>query len=61
MDWVTIFDDINQLITLDRGFTEEEKHLAETTGCWMEPTMVRLLAIRPLTKRDIPDLSLIHI
>ncbi|KAJ4346443.1 uncharacterized protein N0V89_010372 [Didymosphaeria variabile] len=48
MDWITIFDDINQLMSLDRGFTKEEKHLAETTGCWMEPTMVRLLAIRPL-------------
>ncbi|OAG04843.1 uncharacterized protein CC84DRAFT_1121589 [Paraphaeosphaeria sporulosa] len=48
MDWVTIFDDIDQLIMLDRGFTEKDKHLAETTGCWMEPTMVRLLAIRPL-------------
>ncbi|KAL5394411.1 hypothetical protein PMIN06_001583 [Paraphaeosphaeria minitans] len=48
MDWVTIFDDVNQLIMLDRGFTEKDKHLAETTGCWMEPTMVRLLAIRPL-------------
>ncbi|KAL1597192.1 hypothetical protein SLS60_008774 [Paraconiothyrium brasiliense] len=50
MDWINIFDDIDQLMTLDRGFTEDEKHLAETTGCWMEPTMVRLLAIRPLSK-----------
>lgn len=33
---------------LDRGFTDNVKHLAETTGCWMEPTMARLLNIRPL-------------
>jgi hypothetical protein len=53
-DWVTIFDDVNQLIMLDRGFTDEDKHLAETTGCWMEPTMVRLLAIRPLDSGSDP-------
>ncbi|KAF2448568.1 hypothetical protein P171DRAFT_461363 [Karstenula rhodostoma CBS 690.94] len=48
MDWVTVFDDVHQLIVLDCGFTDEDKQLAETTGCWMEPTMVRLLSIRPL-------------
>lgn len=55
MDWVTIFDDINQLIMLDRGFTEKELQLAESTGCWMEPTMVRLLAIRPLLQGINPE------
>lgn len=54
MDWITIFDDVNQLIMLDRGFTKDEKHLAETTGCWMEPIMVRLLAFRPLAKGTEP-------
>lgn len=47
-DWITIFDDVSQLLTLDRGFTDEERHLAETTGCWIEPTIMRLLAVRPL-------------
>ncbi|KAJ4293499.1 hypothetical protein N0V90_008782 [Kalmusia sp. IMI 367209] len=50
LDWIDIFDDVAQLIMLDRGFTEKEFKLAETTGCWMEPTMVRLLAIRPLVR-----------
>jgi hypothetical protein len=48
IDWITIFDDITQLISLDRGFTQKELENAATTGSWMEPTMVRLLAIRPL-------------
>lgn len=48
LGWVTVFDDLSQLIALDRGFTEKERYLAETTGCWVEPTMVRLLAVRPL-------------
>jgi hypothetical protein len=54
-EWVTIFDDVDQLIMLDRGFGDEDKHLAETTGCWMEPTMVRLLAIRPLDSGSDPE------
>lgn len=48
LDWVTIFDDVVQLISLDRTFTEEQLMLAITSGCWMEPTIYRLLSIRPL-------------
>lgn len=49
-DWITIFDDITQLLSLDRGFRENDFQRAANTGCWMEPTMVRLLAIRPLVR-----------
>ena len=52
LEWISIFDDLNQLIALDRGFTDEQRYLAETTGCWVEPTMVRLLAVRPLSRSD---------
>ncbi|CAO2647075.1 Nn.00g079970.m01.CDS01 [Neocucurbitaria sp. VM-36] len=48
LDWISIFDDIVQLISLDRAFNEEQLVLAITSGSWMEPTMYRLLAIRPL-------------
>lgn len=48
LDWVTIFDDVVQLILLDRTFTDEQLMLAITSGCWMEPTIYRLLSIRPL-------------
>ncbi|KAJ4986548.1 hypothetical protein SVAN01_07984 [Stagonosporopsis vannaccii] len=48
LDWVTIFDDIQQLISLDRAFNERQFELAGTSGSWIEPTMYRLLAIRPL-------------
>jgi hypothetical protein len=48
LDWITIFDDVAQLISLDRAFNEEQLMLAITSGSWMEPTMYRLLAIRPL-------------
>lgn len=47
-DWSTIFDDVVQLISLDRAFNEQQLELAITSGSWMEPTMYRLLAIRPL-------------
>ncbi|KAF2245891.1 hypothetical protein BU26DRAFT_541941 [Trematosphaeria pertusa] len=50
LDWISIFDDVNQLISLERAFTDKELRLAATTGSWMEPTMVRLLAIRPLVR-----------
>ncbi|KAF2685216.1 hypothetical protein K458DRAFT_388110 [Lentithecium fluviatile CBS 122367] len=50
MDWITVFDDISQIISLDRGLTQKELKGAATTGCWMEPTMVRLLAMRPLLR-----------
>jgi hypothetical protein len=48
LDWITVLDDISQLLALDRGFNQKELDGAATTGSWMEPTMVRLLAIRPL-------------
>jgi hypothetical protein len=47
-DWITIFDDVAQLISLDQAFNIEQLMLANTTGSWMEPAMYRLLAIRPL-------------
>jgi hypothetical protein len=55
LDWITIFDDISQLLALDRGFTQKELDSAITTGSWMEPTMVRLLAIRPLSRGSESD------
>lgn len=48
LDWISIFDDTVQLISLDRAFNEEQLSLAITSGSWLEPTMYRLLAIRPL-------------
>jgi hypothetical protein len=50
LGWISIFDDVFQLISLDRVFTEDQLILAETSGSWMEPTIWRLLAIRPLTQ-----------
>ena len=55
LDWITIFDDVGQLISLDRAFTDEQMMLAHTSGSWMEPTMYRLLAIRPLLHGDTPE------
>jgi hypothetical protein len=48
LDWISVFDDIVQLISLDRAFNEQQLTLAITSGSWIEPTMYRLLAIRPL-------------
>jgi hypothetical protein len=48
LDFITIFDDVVQLISLERAFNEQQLMLAITSGSWMEPTMYRLLAIRPL-------------
>jgi hypothetical protein len=48
VDWITIFDDVVQLISLDKAFNEEQLLLAITSGSWMEPTLWRLLVIRPL-------------
>lgn len=50
LEWITIFDHLSQLITLDHAFTPKEMEGALTTGCWVEPTLVRLLAMRPLTR-----------
>ncbi|KAH7075765.1 hypothetical protein BKA63DRAFT_512323 [Paraphoma chrysanthemicola] len=55
LDWITIFDDVGQLISLDRAFTGEQLMLANTSGSWMEPAMYRLLAIRPLKHGDDPE------
>lgn len=48
LDWITIFDDIVQLISLDSMFNERQLMLAITSGSWMEPTVYRLLSIRPV-------------
>lgn len=48
IEWIPVFDDIVQFISLDRAFAVEQKELACTSGSWMEPTVYRLLAIRPL-------------
>lgn len=48
LDWVIIFDDIVQLISLDGAFNKQQLELATTSGSWIEPTIHRLLAIRPL-------------
>jgi hypothetical protein len=48
VDWVTIFDDIVQLISLDRAFSQEQQVMSITSGSWTEPTMWHLLAMRPL-------------
>jgi len=48
LGFITVFDDVVQLISLDRAFNEQQLMLAITSGSWMEPTMYRLLAIRPL-------------
>ncbi|KAF2826610.1 hypothetical protein CC86DRAFT_349539 [Ophiobolus disseminans] len=47
-EWITIFDDVVQLISLDKAFNDEQLLLAVTSGSWMEPTLWRLLTIRPL-------------
>jgi hypothetical protein len=46
--WISIFDDVSQLIALDRAFAEMQLEAAVTSGSWMEPTVFRLLSIRPL-------------
>ncbi|KAJ8113822.1 hypothetical protein OPT61_g4146 [Boeremia exigua] len=48
LDWVFIFDDIVQLVSLDFAFNEHQFELALTSGSWIEPTVHRLLSIRPL-------------
>ncbi|KAF2021286.1 hypothetical protein BU24DRAFT_404313 [Aaosphaeria arxii CBS 175.79] len=47
-DWITIFDDISQLISRDRALTDKQIEAATASGAWTEPTVIRLLAIRPL-------------
>ncbi|KAL6704519.1 hypothetical protein ACN47E_008148 [Coniothyrium glycines] len=48
IDWISVFDDTAQLISLDQAFNEKQLVLAITSGSWMEPTIYRLLEIRPL-------------
>ncbi|CAI6303832.1 unnamed protein product [Periconia digitata] len=50
LEWITIFDDIAQLISLDRAFRDRDLQRAATSGSWMEPMIFRLLAFRPLTR-----------
>ncbi|CAN9130044.1 unnamed protein product [Alternaria alternata] len=52
LDSITTFYDVVQLISLDRAFNEQQLMLAITSGSWMEPTIYRLLAIRPLNHGD---------
>jgi hypothetical protein len=55
MGWISIFDDIVQLISLDRAFDEEQLALATASGSWMEPTLWRLLSLRPLQQGNARD------
>ncbi|KAF2649127.1 hypothetical protein K491DRAFT_611420 [Lophiostoma macrostomum CBS 122681] len=48
LEWITILDDVTQLISLDRAFTSEQFAAVTQTGSWLEPTLVRLLRIRPM-------------
>ncbi|KAH7413949.1 hypothetical protein DE146DRAFT_638973 [Phaeosphaeria sp. MPI-PUGE-AT-0046c] len=48
LDWITIFDDVVQLISRDQAFSEEQLDLCMRSGCWVEATLWRLLSIRPL-------------
>jgi hypothetical protein len=47
-EWITIFDDIVQFITLDPAFNTERPLLSVTDSSWMEVTAYRLLCVRPL-------------
>lgn len=47
-DFISIFDDITQLISLDRALTDDQFEAATASGAWTEPTIFRLLSIRPL-------------
>lgn len=49
LDWILIFDDMAQLISLDQAFNEEQMILAMTSGSWIEPTLYRLLSMRPMS------------
>ncbi|KAH7067953.1 hypothetical protein FB567DRAFT_541528 [Paraphoma chrysanthemicola] len=46
--WVALFDDVVQLISLDRAFSEKQLALATASGCWLEPILWKLLSLRPL-------------
>jgi hypothetical protein len=55
LDWISVFDDVVQLISLDQAFNDEQLMLANTSGSWMEPAVYRLLAIRPLQHHINPE------
>jgi hypothetical protein len=55
VDWISIFDDIVELISLDQAFNEDQLMLAATSGSWMEPIMYRLLVMRPLQQGNSRD------
>ncbi|CAG5158169.1 uncharacterized protein ALTATR162_LOCUS5019 [Alternaria atra] len=48
LEWITIFDDIVQLVSLDPAFNREQTLLSVTDSSWMEPIAYRLLCVRPL-------------
>jgi len=50
LGWISVFDDIAQLIMLDQAFGVKQQALASTSGSWMEPILHQLLALRPLRK-----------
>ena len=46
--WISIFDDVTQQISLDRTLINEPFEAEKLTGSWLEPTLVRLLWVRPM-------------
>jgi hypothetical protein len=55
LNYISIFDDIAQLISLEQGFNDERMMLSMTKGSWMEPAIYGLLAIRPLLYGNGPQ------
>ncbi|KAI8933326.1 hypothetical protein NX059_009950 [Plenodomus lindquistii] len=49
LDWITIFDDVVQIIQQDCAFDIDQLVLAMTSGSWIEPIIYKLLSIRPLS------------
>jgi hypothetical protein len=48
LGWISLFDDIVQLVSLDPAFNREHPLLSVDGGSWMEPFAYRLLCVRPL-------------
>jgi hypothetical protein len=48
LEWISIFDDIVQLTSLDEAFNGEQPLFSISSGDWMEPIAYRLLCVRPL-------------
>jgi hypothetical protein len=55
LGYISIFDDIVHLISLEQGFNDEQMTLSMTKGSWMEPAIYRLLALRPLLHSNGPQ------